>query len=413
MRINIGIFLSTDFEMKKISLYPHQKEAVDKLDSGFILCGGVGSGKSMTALAYYYFNECGGKINSDGELLGMKNPKFLYIITTARKRDTQEWESECSRFGLKHVAIDSWNNIYKYESSSVNAFYIFDEQRVVGSGSWVKSFLKITKQNRWILLSATPGDTWMDYIPVFVANGFYKNRTEFLRLHAVYNRYAKYPKVDRFVDCGRLEHFRRKITVTMDYRKPSISHFVDVLVPYNEELYYKVAVERWNPYESKPIKDISEACYLMRRTINEDERRIDEVVNLMKTYSKIIIFYNFNYELDLLRKLSSRITIREWNGHLHEEIPSEDRWLYLVQYTAGAEGWNCTETNVVIFYSQNYSYKCMIQAAGRIDRLNSPFSDLYYYTLRSSSPIDLSIFKALRTKRNFNEKFFIEGLTSR
>lgn len=395
-----------------VLLYPHQKQAVKELKSGSILCGGVGTGKSITALDYYYEVECDGEIDEQGDILGCDHPKDLYIITTARKRDTKEWEAECSHFDIPGIysaelKIDSWNNIHKYEAVR-GAFFIFDEQRVVGSGSWVKTFLKIAKYNHWILLSATPGDTWMDYIPVFVANGFYKNRSEFLRRHAVYNRYSKYPKIDKFLETGYLETLRRKVTVKMDFSKHTVPHFVDVSVAYDRELYKTVAVDRWNPYEREPIKDISEACYLMRKVTNSDVSRIAELKKLMLRHPRIIVFYNFDYELDELRKLGLIRTIAEWNGHKHEPIPNTTSWIYLVQYTAGAEGWNCTETNVIVFYSQNYSYKATTQAAGRIDRLNTPYQDLYYYVFKSRAPIDVGIAKALKNKKNFNEVAFIE-----
>ena len=407
----------------KISLYPHQREAMDKLESGSILCGGVGSGKSRTAIAYYFCHECGGRISSDGELGEMRTPKPLFIITTARKRDTCDWERECTPFLLSthpescywnvRVCVDSWNNIKKHENVE-NAFFIFDEQRVVGSGAWVKSFLKIAKVNHWILLSATPGDTWMDYVPVFVANGFYRNRTEFIRRHVIYSRFAKYPKVDRYIDTRRLERFRDKIMVTMSFKRDAVRHYRDIFVEYDRPMYGTISSERWNPFEDRPIRDAADACFSLRRLVNEDPSRIIAIENLLKDNPKAVIFYNFDYELIELRRMCKDYGIEhsEWNGHRHDLIPKGDRWVYLVQYTAGAEGWNCVETNVVIFYSLNYSYKIMEQAAGRIDRLNTPYKDLYYYRIRSKSSIDNAIFSCLTKKQRFNEKVFAgkEGL---
>lgn len=400
----------------RISLYPHQIKAINDLRPGSILCGGVGSGKSRTSIAYYFCRICGGDILSDGTLVPMKKPKDLYIITTARKRDTLEWESECLPFGIANsnsqyninFKVDSWNNIKKY-SEIKNAFFIFDEQRVVGSGTWVKAFLKISKSNEWILLSATPGDTWSDYIPVFVANGFYKNRTEFLKRHAVFNRFTKYPKIDRYVDCRRLEKLRDKITVVMPFEKHTKRNVIDIFTDYNEELYSIISKDRWNPYEERPIKDISEVCYVMRKAVNSDLSRIEETIRLISKHKKVIVFYNFDYELELLRTMcfENHIPWGEWNGHNHQSIPEDDMWVYLVQYTAGAEGWNCIKTDTIIFYSLNYSYKIMEQASGRIDRMNTPFFNLYYYRLRSRSSIDSAIFKTLCSKKTFNEKNFI------
>lgn len=404
--------------MAGVQLYPYQYEAIKHMKNGCILCGGVGSGKSRTALAYYYICE-GGELCTE-EYVPMKDPpKDLYIITTARKRDTLEWEGELVPFLLStkkennlyqnKVVVDSWNNIGKYTDVK-DSFFIFDEQRVVGSGEWVKSFLKITKSNNWILLSATPGDTWIDYIPVFIANGFYKNKTEFNREHVVYSSFSKFPKVDRYLNTGRLIRLRNSILVDMDFKRPTIAHHEDVYVSYNIERYKDIIRNRWNIWENKPIKNASELCYLLRKVVNTDESRQVKLLELLEKHPRAIIFYNFDYELDILKNLyyGSDVEIAEWNGHKHQPVPDTKHWVYLVQYTAGAEGWNCIKTNTIIFYSQNYSYKIMEQSSGRIDRLNTPFKDLYYYHLKTRSGIDLAISKALSEKRKFNESRWVK-----
>ncbi len=395
------------------------------MKNGCILCGGVGSGKSLTALAYYYLQQGGdlGSLDGTSNYIPMTDPpQDLYIITTARKRDTHEWEGELSPFLLSSnktanlyqntVTIDSWNNISKYKDVT-GAFFIFDEQRVVGSGAWVKSFLKITKKNKWILLSATPGDTWQDYIPVFIANGFYKNRTEFIREHVVYSRFSKYPKVDRYLNTGRLIRLRNFILVNMDFKRQTVSHHEDVFVKYDISKYKDVARTRWNPYANEPIRNAGELCYVWRRIVNSGESRQVALLEIMEDHPRAIVFYNFDYELEILMEMfqNGNYEIGQWNGHKHQPIPESDQWVYLVQYNAGAEGWNCIKTDTIIFYSQNYSYKIMQQAAGRIDRLNTPYTDLYYYHLKSRSGIDLAISHALKQKKNFNEgKFANEKL---
>ena len=399
--------------MAGISLRQYQIDAVKQMKKGCILCGGVGSGKSRTALAYYYICQ-GGELDTQDYVM-MKNPKDLYIITTARKRDTLEWELEMAPFifnayeGLK-VTVDSWNNIKKYTDVK-DAFFIFDEQRVVGSGQWVKSFLKISRnENFWILLSATPGDTWLDYIPVFVANGFYKNRTEFLNEHVVYRRFAKFPQVDRYLGTRRLERLRNSILVNMDFNRPTVQHHEDIWVEYDRQGYRDICRHRWNPWENEPIQNASGFCQCLRKLVNLDESRFTMLLEILEKHPKAIIFYNYDYELDLLRGINDyfypSLEIAEWNGHKHQEIPDGDRWVYLVQYNAGAEGWNCIKTDTIIFYSQNYSYKVMVQASGRIDRMNTPYTDLYFYHLKSRSSIDLAISKALREKKKFNETRF-------
>lgn len=405
--------------MAGIQLYDYQISAVRKMKNGCILCGGVGSGKSRTALAYYYLLQ-GGKIGTENYIPMKKtNIRDLYIITTARKRDTLEWEGELAPFLLStnpevnsysnRVTVDSWNNIKKY-TNVYGAFFIFDEQRVVGSGAWVKAFLRIAKRNQWILLSATPGDTWQDYIPVFVANGFYKNRTEFGREHIVYSRFSKYPKVDRYLNVGKLIRQRNDILVNMDFKRQTISHHEDVWVNYDISTYKNVTKTRWNPYKDKPVVNAGELCYVWRKIVNTDVSRQVALLEIFEKHPRVIIFYNFDYELEILKGVyyGNKVKVAEWNGHCHQPVPDNKYWVYLVQYNAGAEGWNCIKTDTIIFYSQNYSYKIMQQSAGRIDRLNTPYKDLYYYHLKSRSGIDLAISRALRDKKDFNEGRYVK-----
>ena len=404
-----------------IGLYDYQIDAVKRMKNGCILNGGVGSGKSRTALAYYYLRNGGDPASLCGDnYIPMDDPpKDLYIITTARKRDTLEWDGDMGPFLLSthtdvnlycnKVVVDSWNNITKYKEVT-GAFFIFDEDRVTGSGVWVKSFLKIAKSNEWIILSATPGDTWQDYIPVFLANGFYKNKSEFIREHIVYSRFSKFPKVDRYLNTGRLIRLRNNILIDMDFHRDTIPHHEDIYVSYDISAYKDICRNRWNPWEDRPIENASEFCYSLRRIVNTDEARQVALLQIIEEHPKAIIFYNFDYELDILKKLyyGEDFEIAEWNGHKHQEVPKGEKWVYLVQYTAGNEGWNCVRTDTIIFYSQNYSYKVMTQAAGRIDRLNTPYKDLYYYHIKSRSGIDLAISKALKNKKKFNERKFYD-----
>jgi hypothetical protein len=397
-------------------LYDFQMAAVKKARNGCILNGSVGSGKSRTGL-FYYFKEQGGWIEGS-DYTPMKNPKDLYIITTAKKRDSKEWNGELAWYRLSTdpetnyydniVVVDSWNNIKKYADVK-GAFFLLDEDRVTGSGAWVKAFLKIAKSNDWIILSATPGDVWMDYWAVFVANGFYKNKTEFQREHIVYSRYTNYPQIERYLNTQRLERLRDRILIDMVVQRHTIPHHEDVYCTYDIQFYKDVFRKRWDPFKDEPIQQASSLCYILRRIVNTDESRQAKLLELLEDHPKAIIFYNFDYERDILMNLgyAEGTKIAEWSGHAHQPVPTGSKWVYLTQYTAGCEGWNCITCDTIIFYSQNYSYKVMTQAAGRIDRLNTRFIDLYYYHLKSRSGIDLAISKALKEKRQFNESRWV------
>ena len=392
-------------EIMIFKLYPHQEEAVKKLDNGKILWGGVGTGKSLVAAAYYMKNEA---------------PKDVIVITTAKKRDTLEWEREFAHYGIGKqrdatvagvLTVDSWNNIGKYTHVH-GAFFIFDEQRLVGSGQWTKAFIHLARSNRWILLSATPGDTWMDYIPVFIANGFYKNRAQFKRQHVIYNSFVKFPKVDRYVDVAKLVRLRNSLLVEMPFERRTTRQVQVVPVDYDREKFDRAVKKRWNPFTDAPIRDVAELFATMRKIVNSDSTRIAALKTLLDRHAKLVVFYNFDYELELLRSLSSLATVAEWNGHKHQSVPEGDSWIYLVQYSAGAEGWNCTTTDTMVFYSLTYSYKLWHQAHGRIDRLNTPFLVLYYYVLLSNSPMDFAVSQSLRQKKSFNERVEMSHLFS-
>ena len=405
--------------MAGIKLYDYQIEAIKKMHTGCILCGGVGSGKSLTALGYYYVIN-GGDIYADNYRAMIDNPPLdLYIVTTARKRDMLEWDHELIPFMLStddeinyyknKVRIISWNVIQKYADVK-DAFFIFDEQRVVGNGTWVKSFLKIAKNNQWILLSATPGDTWMDYVPVFIANGFFKNRSQFYEEHVIFNPYTSFPQVKKYLNVRKLQRLRDSILIDMDFRRKTQSHHNYIYCDYNQELYRETMRSRWDPYKQEPVQNAGGLCYILRKIVNSDQSRIDELEKIFANRRKIIVFYNFDYEREMLLEFAEggNIPHSEWSGHSHDDIPDTDSWLYFVQYTAGCEGWNCIKTDTIIFFSQNYSFKVMEQACGRIDRLNTPFEHLYYYHMTSKASIDRAITRAIDSKKKFNEGRFVK-----
>lgn len=395
-----------------IELREHQKDALREMHNGCVLYGGTGSGKGYTALHYYIQNE---------------SPKKLVVITTARKRNDRDWEREAEslkiftdeRFSSKHgeIEVESWNNIGKYADLK-DCFFIFDEQRAVGRGKWAKTFIKIAKKNNWVLLSATPGDTWMDYVPLFVANGMFKDRTDFQRKHVIFRPYLKYPVVDRYINETKLEMLRNYILVEMPYDRLTTRHQNWIEVGHNQEFMDLVWNNRWNPLEDEPIRDPAELFRTMRKVSNIHTSRSAEVLKALKKHNRLIVWYNFDYELELLRRLPASTTlgtlvpILEYNGHKKDPLPPEGPMIYLVQYVAGAEAWNCTTVNAMVFYSLTYSWRNFHQAQGRIDRMDNTYMDLYYYMLVSKTKIDSKIQEALERKEDFNEREFIdeEGL---
>lgn len=376
----------------KFQLLAHQADALEELKNGSVLVGQVGSGKSITALEY----------------ARTQHPDMdIVVITTAKKRDSGEWFDDAMKMSLRQrMTVDSWNNIGKYVFKK--AFYIFDEQRIVGSGAWVDAYWAIAKQNPWILLSATPADVWMDLMPVFVAHGFYKHKSDFVSQHVIYNPFVHYPSIKRYADEWKLEQFRDQIYVEMTDLRHTVRHDVVHKMPYSLEEERMLHQDRWNFYEDQPVGDAGELMRLMRKSVNSHPARYEKCKELAETHDRIIIFYNHNYELEILRGLAelTDFEVAEWNGHKHQAVPTSERWVYLVQFTAGAEGWNCVSTNHTVIYSLPYSYRVLEQGKGRTDRINTPFTDLYYHILKSDSIFDKGIDRSLRKKKNFQAGAF-------
>lgn len=377
-----------------IELYPYQRKAVDRLHNGSVLCGKVGSGKSLTGLFYYMENHI---------------DKPLYIITVAKKRNDREWHRDFEALGIDGV-VDSWNNIEKYTDVK-DAFFIFDEQRAIGYGKWGMAFIHIARKNNWIMLTATPGDVWMDWMCIFIANNFYRNKTDFVDQHVEYNPYSKFPQIRRYHKTDKLERFRKYLAVPMqDFRTTKLNRKY-INADFDKDLYQTVVKTRFNPYTKEPIMNASEFTQVLRRIINTSERRRIHAKQEIMTRDKVIVFYNYTYELDILKEICQELdrAYYQWNGQKHEAIPDAETWVYLVQYTAGAEGWNCITTDTILFYSLNYSYRIMEQSEGRINRVNTSFENLYYVYLKSPASIDDAIERSIRSKKKFNERNWVES----
>lgn len=378
-----------------IVLDEKQEKALAELKpSGSILVGATGSGKSIVGLEWYRRK---------------RSTLPLLVITTAKKKDSNEWIEEAAKLDIHNIEVVSWNTIQKYVSIN-NHVVIFDEHRAIGYGEWAKSFIAIAKNNDWIILTATPGDDWMDFAAVFIAEGFYRNRTAFLNAHVEWNPWVRYPKVLKWHNVWQLIEYRNLITTTLDYQRSALLHTFNIVTEYDKEAYTRALKTRWNPFNDEPIRNAAELCYCLRRISNETTSKLDILGEIFDAKKKLILFYNFKYELEMIRTWCSKneILLREWNGEKHQDLPNGKSWIYAVQFIAGSEAWNCTSTDTLVFFSQNYSYRLMAQAAGRIDRRNTPYEHLYYYRLFTNSTIDNAINEALERKGKFNERLFYE-----
>lgn len=381
-----------EYALKK--LRPAQRDAVDRMHDGCVLLGRTGSGKTMTALGYWL------KVHAQQD---------LYVVTTPAKRDAMEWEGDSAKLGqyLPPERVVSWNKIKDFEYLE-SAFVVFDEQRVSGSGKWVKSFLKIAKRNDWILLSATPGDVWIDWLPLFIANGFYRTRTQFTDRHVIWDPHTRYPRIKRYIEEDRLERCQEAICVYLASPNPISRMVHDELVSYDSRKYAEVTRKRWNPFEVRPMMDAGELCRVQRRIVLENVCREEALERLLKGHPRALVFYSYNYELEAIKAVCERLgrSYGQRNGHRHDPVPvSKEPWVYIVQYQS-ADAWNCISTNIAILYSLPYSWRQQEQAMGRIDRMNTPFDELHYYRLMTDSTIDNAILACLDRKETFNERVY-------
>ena len=377
-----------------IKLLKYQEEAIQKLHSGSVLYGATGSGKSLTGLAYYM--RCWSHLD-------------LYIITTSKKRNAGEWEEEIAKLGCPPPkAIDSWNRLKNYRMVS-DAFFLFDEHKVGGHGKWAQSMITIAKKNKWILLTATPGDVWDDYASIFIANEFVKNKTTWNEDFCIFDRISKYPKIIGYQREDVLKNMRDAVLVPMEYQseKVPIPYVIPYKVDHEEEAYVLARRKSLRHPEMRAFRNTSAMFAYMRMNLPDKESKIQALADVLKKEPKAIIFYNFTPEKYEIENAARQVNIPffQYNGQIKDNVPDGDTWVYAVQYTAGAEAWNCITCRTVIFYSMNYSYKVMTQAKGRIDRCNSPFDELhYYYFISPDFEIDQEILNALTRKEKFNEE---------
>ena len=178
---------------------------------------------------------------------------------------------------------------------------------------------------------------------------------------------------------------------------------------YDHDLYKWVVKNRMDPWTNEPLRDAGGVCRILRKVVSDNDWRSDETLRLLASHERVIVFYNYDYELERILAVADRDgrPSAQWNGHRHDPVPRGERWIYICQYTSAAEGWNCTDTDTVLFWSLNYSWRVMEQCEGRIDRLNTPYSRLRYYFLESKSSIDEAIRRSLSLKKVFNERAFV------
>lgn len=382
-----------------VTFKDYQKRAINQMHNGCILCGGVGAGKSLTSLGYI------DKVYPSGT---------VYIITPARKRNTGEWFDDIRKNDMDETrfVVDSWNNLSKYKDVK-DAFFLFDEQKVSGKGTWAKSLIRIAKSNQWILLSATPGDTYDDYATVLIANGFVRNRTTWYDEYCVTKSQPFFHIVDH-KNKDVIDMMIRRIFIKMDYQsdKKRIERVIPIQArSAGEEK--EILMTHKAPGAQMPFTTFAAAIAYVRMNCYDKSKKTEALRKIIEKHKKIIVFYNFLSEkLEIERAaIDANVTINFYNGQRHDPIPDTDEWVYGVQYNSGAEAWNCITTNAMVFYSPNYSYKTMEQAHGRIDRVNSPYECLYYYMLLNELNIDNKVMNALSSKKDFNEKMLEEERT--
>lgn len=122
---------------------------------------------------------------------------------------------------------------------------------------------------------------------------------------------------------------------------------------------------------------------------------------------RVVVFYNFDSELDTLKTLVKDRPIAEVNGHTNTEqiYHDNDNCVLFVQYQAGARGLNLQDGNKIIYYSLTLSSDLFEQSKKRIHRIGTKYP-CFYWILQTKDSVEESIYKSLNRQEDYNEELF-------
>lgn len=391
-------------------LYNFQRQLLNSIEENYIIAADTGTGKTMMAIHHYLKHNTG---------------EPLLILAPPQKIKEGGWQRELD-FVASHYNIEIPYDIISYGVLSKrwkeykDWFLVMDECHYVKNPTSQrgKAAINLTKQStNFLLLSATPSSNgWGDTIAYMIMFGYYKNKTQFLKEHAVYNRidYGNGPVnvVSDYRDQEKLQKLYQSFSI-----KLAKEDCLDLPPLVFEKVHFKPSKE-YNIIKKDRVlgeelfDNISKLQHGLRFYANQADKLKYTEMLLEGTEENVIIFYNYKQENEELKKIAKKLKkkVFEVSGS-KTNLPDKEKWTSLknsvtiVQYQAGAAGIELQYANIVIFHTPTYSYQDYEQALGRAYR-NGQTKKVTVYQYITKNTIETSIYQALAAKKDFTEELF-------
>lgn len=397
-------------------LYKLQEKILNKSKENYLFHLGTGTGKTIIALHHY---------------IKYSYPLDLIIIAPAVKVKEGGWDREIkfvfNELGLEmpKYEVVSYSKLKKYVAKK--GHYIFDECHYIKNSTSLRG--KISKElvkkyaTCFSLLSATPASKWEEWCNYFILWGICKNKTEFYKRYVVMGR-QRYGSIEFNTVVGYQntellkEHIKRR--TSKKYTVNDMVEMPDLIEQYIEfkcsSEYKKIKNDRIMESNGSIIKldTISKLYSTLRQQANiTDKLEYLEYIINSNEEDNVLIFYNFNYEKDMIINYlkSKKIKVDYIINGVTKNYPIKENFelinntVTLVQIQAGGTGIELTYINKVVYFSPTYSYQDYIQSIGRAYR-NGQENKVLVYKFKVLNSIETDIWECLERKEDFNERLY-------
>ena len=404
--------------LKNSVLYDFQKELLNKIEPNYILAADTGTGKTMMAIHHY---------------LRYGKGESLLIVCPPQKKKEGGWDREiefvCNHYGIEiEYETLSFGMIAKRWKDYKGWFIVLDECHYAKNPTSQrgKATINLTKvSTHFLLLSATPSSNgWGDTIAYMIMFGYYKNKTQFLKEHAIYEDKYFGPKpikvVSDFKDAEKLKEIYQSFSI-----KLAKEECLDLPGIVFEDVSFK-STKEYKIIEKDRILTVGDDDFLydsvpklqhgLRFYANQEDKLKYSEMLAEGTSENIIIFYYYQEEKNELKKIMKKLKkkVFEVSGQA-TELPDKSKWsglhnsVTLVQYMAGSAGIELQYANLVVFYTPTYSFQDYEQALGRAYR-NGQTKKVTVYRYITKNTVEEAIYGALKHKRDFTEALFRKEL---
>ena len=334
--------------------------------------------KDMQAFMIYPIYKCIGIINYElayrrEELRQLKDFTMMLDESSMIKNETAKRTKFILSLKPSHtILLSGTPTDGKYE-------FLYSQLRLLG---W-----KITKTayyNRYIKteLRSYGG-------PMFRVVTGYKNVSE---LKAKLKEYgAVFAKAEEVIKLPEKKFIKEYSTVSSDYKK-----------------FMKDRVIKIDDKELTGDSTLSKRLYARMLCSAYSKDKIARLIDLVNSTSdRVIIFYNFNTELEVLRKVLFDRPISIVNGQVKDlkEYENNDNSVTLIQYQAGAMGLNLQKANRIIYFSLPERSELFEQSKARICRIGQE-KQCYYHIMMCHKSVEEKIYECLLMRKDYTDELF-------